>query len=302
MFATDAPAKINFFLHVTGQRDDGYHLLDSLIAFTALNDIITIRPATGFSLTLDGPFCAGLDDGEDNLVLRAARALASLRGADGGALITLTKNLPVSAGMGGGSADAAATLRLLDRMWGTAGPQSESYLDGELMALALKLGADVPVCLFGRTARVGGIGEEIAPTPPLPAYGLVVVNSGVAVPTDKIFAALEDGQSRPADLDENASSVDVDDGFLRAIVSRRNNLTPAAERFAPEITAVLEALGDSDDCLLARMTGSGATCFGIFADASPAGAAAYNLAESHPDWWVRHTTFIDRLPLIHELD
>ena len=183
-----APAKVNLFLHVIGRRPDGYHLLDSLVVFAGCGDCLTVRESDRLSLEVDGPFAAALTGEGDNLVLRAARALAHATGNKPRGLLRLTKNLPVASGIGGGSADAAAALRLLARHWGAA-PAGD--------ALALQLGADVPVCLAGRPARMQGIGEILRPAPALPAFGLVLVNPAVAVSTPLVFRA-HPGDFRPA--------------------------------------------------------------------------------------------------------
>ena len=189
-----APAKVNLFLHVVGRRSDGYHLLDSLAVFPAVGDALRATPAEVLSLALAGPFGGALQAEPDNLVLRAARGLAELTGVRTGAYLTLAKTLPVASGIGGGSADAAAALRLLGRLWGVA-PAAEA-----LRALALRLGADVPVCLAGRPARMGGVGEVLSPAPALPAFGLVLINPGVAVATPEVFRARVGPFSAPAAL------------------------------------------------------------------------------------------------------
>lgn len=174
-----APAKVNLYLHVVGRREDGYHLLDSLVAFAAVGDRLTVSPADVLSLAVTGPFAAGLVGEADNLVLRAARALAAEGGVRAAGRMVLEKNLPVSSGIGGGSADAAAALRLLSRFWGLE--------PGVARALAAGLGADVPACLASRTARMSGIGDVLAPARKLPRMGIALVNPGVAVATPSVF-------------------------------------------------------------------------------------------------------------------
>ena len=273
--AETAPAKVNLFLHVVGRRPDGYHLLDSLAVFPAVGDTLRAAPAEAFSLALEGPFGGALRAVPDNLVLRAARGLAELAGVRGGARLTLVKTLPVASGIGGGSADAAAALRLLGRLWGVA-PAAEA-----LRALALRLGADVPVCLTGRPARMGGVGDVLSPAPDLPACGLVLVNPGVAVSTPDVFRARSGRFSAPAALPS---------GWLDAVAMARdlaalgNDLEPPAVTLCPVIGTVLAALRAAPGCLLARMSGSGATCFGLFADAVAAAAAAEGVRR--PGWWV----------------
>ena len=182
-----APAKLNLYLHVVGRRDDGYHLLDSLVAFAEAGDVLRARPANGLRLTLDGAFGRALAGEPDNLVLRAARLLAEAAGVPPHAELVLEKNLPVASGIGGGSADAAAALRLLQRLWNVSLPAAT------LQQLALRLGADVPVCLHGHPVRMGGIGERLEPVPALPPCGLLLVNPGVAVQTRPVFQARTGG-------------------------------------------------------------------------------------------------------------
>jgi len=285
--AASAPAKINLFLHVTGRRADGYHELDSLIAFAGVGDRIDAAPAAALSLDVRGPFAAGLGAGEDNLVLRAARRLTEAAGVSRGAAIALEKTLPVASGIGGGSADAAATLRALNVLWGAGAD------DAELARIGLALGADVPVCLYGRTARVSGIGEAVAPAPALPPLGLLLVNPGVAVPTPAVFAARTGAFSAPATLpgafrDANA--------LIAALGATANDLTGPALKIAPVIGDVLAAIEACDGCLLARLSGSGATCFGLFATEGGAEAAARALARDHDGWWIAPSRFLAETP------
>ncbi|MBL6929267.1 MAG: 4-(cytidine 5'-diphospho)-2-C-methyl-D-erythritol kinase [Rhodospirillales bacterium] len=275
--AASAPAKINLYLHVTGRRDDGFHLLDSLIVFADVGDRIALEPADELSLTIDGPFSAGLSNGDDNLVLRAARALAELAGRNDGARIRLTKNLPVASGIGGGSADAAATLRALMRLWEIE-PDADALLE-----MALSLGADVPVCLASRPSFLGGIGENIDPAPALPPVWMVLANPGVAVSTPEIFRARRGGFSTPARFD----APPADAIRLAALLAGRNNdLAEPACALAPAIIETLDAIAAQPGCLLARMSGSGATCFGLFAEAASAQSARSGIRNAHPDWWV----------------
>lgn len=271
-----APAKVNLYLHVVGKRADGYHLLDSLIAFAGIGDTVAARPADDLSLTIDGPFAPGLTTGEDNLVLRAARALRELTGTKAGAALHLTKRLPPASGIGGGSADAAATLKVLLRLWNVAPPEDE------LMALALRLGADVPMCLAGRTAFASGVGEVLDPTPALPACWLVLANPGVPVATPAVFKARTGAFSDPAPFAETPRDAAHLADLLR---HRGNDLAAPAIAVAPAIGAVLHALETTPGCLLARMSGSGATCFGLYATEAEAEAAADRLSIGHEGWW-----------------
>jgi 4-diphosphocytidyl-2-C-methyl-D-erythritol kinase len=262
-----APAKVNLFLHVTGRRADGYHLLDSLAVFPAVGDVVTAEPADALSLAVTGPFAAGLQAEPDNLLLRAARLLRP--GA--GAALTLEKNLPVASGIGGGSADAAAALRLLARLWG---------VEGSLHTAALALGADVPVCLESAPARMGGVGEVLGSAPVLPVFGMVLVNPGVAVATPAVFKARQGAFSPPAILPETWPDAAAMAADLRGCM---NDLQAPAIALAPVIGEVLAALTALPGALLARMSGSGATCFALFA--TPAGAAAAAAHVARPGWW-----------------
>jgi 4-diphosphocytidyl-2-C-methyl-D-erythritol kinase len=280
VIAVVAPAKINLYLHVICRRDDGYHLLDSLIAFAGLGDRIMIEAAPGLSLTVTGPFAAAVPVGSDNLVLAAASALAEAAGVGADAAIILDKHLPAGAGMGGGSADAAATLRALAHLWGLGAA------DADLLAVAAGLGADVPMCLAGRAAFVGGIGEVLAPAPPLPEAGLVLVNPGIPLATPAVFAARSGDFGAPARFDEAPGDA-ADLADLLAV--RGNDLTAAATALVPAIADVLAALETAPGARLTRMTGSGATCFALFDDAAAAATASKDIAARHPDWWCRAT-------------
>ncbi|HEX6442081.1 MAG TPA: 4-(cytidine 5'-diphospho)-2-C-methyl-D-erythritol kinase [Stellaceae bacterium] len=271
-----APAKVNLYLHVLGRREDGYHLLDSLVAFADIGDSVSAAPAAALSLTVGGPEAAAVAPlGEDNLVLRAARALAAQAGVRGGAALHLEKRLPVAAGIGGGSADAAAALRVLEALWDR--PVSESVL----ASIALQLGADVPACLAGRPVWVGGIGERIEPAPPLPPLGIVLANPRRPAPTPEVFRERRGPLGATARFDPMSEPA----GFPAQLASRRNDLTEAALRVVPEIETVLDRLGRLPGALLARMSGSGATCFGLFADREAALTAGALLGRLEPGWW-----------------
>jgi len=271
-----AAAKINLYLHVTGRRDDGYHLLDSLIVFTGLADELDLAPAAGMALSVEGEFAGKAGALEDNLVLRAAHALARAAGIERGMSARLLKNIPAAAGLGGGSADAAAALKGLMRLWDIPA----GSLD--LPALALALGADVPVCLDGHPSFIGGIGESIEPAPRLPGAGLLLVNPGVELATPAVFARRRGGFSPPgrfSDAPANAA------GLAALLADRGNDLTEAAIALAPVVGDVLAALAAAPGCHLARMTGSGATCFGLFDDEATAAAAAARMRRD--GWWVQ---------------
>jgi 4-diphosphocytidyl-2-C-methyl-D-erythritol kinase len=269
-----APAKVNLFLHVTGKRADGYHLLDSLAVFAGIADRITFAPSDTLTLALTGPFAASLADGDDNLVLRAAQLLAAENGGRPVGALGLDKRIPVASGIGGGSADAAAALRLLRRNWRV------SVEDAVLDRIAVRLGADVPVCLQGQPMRMSGVGEILAPAPRLPACGLLLVNPGVPLSTVSVFRARAGGYSAPAVLPEGwATAGDMAAG----LAGLTNDLETTAIELVPAISDVLRAIEGSSGCLLARMSGSGATCFGLFGSAEKAEAAAEALAR--PGWW-----------------
>jgi 4-diphosphocytidyl-2-C-methyl-D-erythritol kinase len=278
MLSECAPAKINLHLHVVGRRPDGYHLLDSLVVFAGAADRLTVEEADGLSLAVTGRFAAGLDGEGDNLVLRAARALAASAGVRAAGRLVLEKNLPVASGIGGGSADAAAALRLLSRCWGI----DAGGLAAGLETLAAGLGADVPVCVASRPALMSGIGEVLTPAPPLPAAGMVLVNPGVAVSTPAVFRARESGFSGLAAW-PSGGWADAE-SLAASLRETTNDLEAPALRLAPVIGEALAALQADPRCLLARMSGSGATCFGLYTDSRVARAAAE--AIRYPGWWV----------------
>ncbi|HEX6841158.1 MAG TPA: 4-(cytidine 5'-diphospho)-2-C-methyl-D-erythritol kinase [Stellaceae bacterium] len=272
-----APAKLNLYLHVVGRRADGYHLLDSLVAFAAPADEITAEAAPSLSLALRGPYAAALGDApSDNLVWRAAERLAAAAGRPPAAALTLTKHLPVASGIGGGSSDAAATLKALAALWQLA-PGAV-----DLAAIAQTLGADVPVCLGARAAWLGGVGETIEPVVGLPPATALLVNPGIALPTPAVFTARQGAFSAPARF-----AMPADAAALAALLAaRRNDLTDAAIALVPAVGEVLDRLASLEGALLARMSGSGATCFALFAAPDAATAAASRLGAERPSWWV----------------
>ena len=241
------------------------------------------------TLTLDiaGPFAGALGNHADNLVLRAARALAGRAATALGAAITLTKNLPVASGIGGGSADAAATLRALCRLW-------RLDMDADaLAALGLSIGADVPVCLHGRTARVRGIGERISPVADLPETALLLVNPGVAVATGAVFAGRTGPYSAVMEMPPDFADARA---LARGLAPFRNDLAPSACRLVPQIDEVLASLAAEPDCLIARLSGSGATCFGLFGSSQAANEAALRIRKSHAAWWVKSGHLLAETP------
>jgi 4-diphosphocytidyl-2-C-methyl-D-erythritol kinase len=272
-----APAKINLALHVTGQRADSYHLIDSLVTFAEFGDELTFAASNADGLVIDGPFAAQLQGAETNLAVKARdalRALASGRPCPP-VSIHLTKNLPIASGLGGGSSDAAAALRGLNEFWGLA-------LSAEALRMAgLTLGADVPMCLAGKPLRAQGIGEDITLLGAFPALDLVLVNPGVEVSTAAIFKALLKKDNRPMSSKANLASFHAVCEFLSA---QHNDLQRPAIALAPVIADCLAALGDHG-AMLTRMSGSGATCFGIFTNGANAARAARAIAARHPGWW-----------------
>lgn len=275
-----APAKINLYLHITGRRGDGYHLLDTLIVFAVLGDTVEVYGDDDLSLAVEGPFAAAIPHGSDNLVLRAAHALADAAGITARGRIRLVKRLPAASGIGGGSADAAATLRALAALWAVR-PAGD-----DLDRLALALGADVPVCLRGTPAFVGGVGEEITPAPALPPVWMVLANPGTPVATAEVFRR----RSGPFSSSARFASAPADAHALAGLLAeRRNDLTGPALSLASGIGDVLADLGALPGALLARMSGSGATAFALFADATAAEAGAARLQAAQPSWWVAAT-------------
>lgn len=268
-----APAKINLSLHVTGQREDGYHLLESLVVFADVGDFVTITPSARDELKIDGPFAAGLENGAGNLVAKARdrlRAAFDFPTVE----IQLTKNLPIASGIGGGSSDAAATLRGLSKLFDIS-----PTLAAEI---AIGLGADVPMCLAAKPLIASGIGEHLAAVQNLPALDLVLVNPNVAVSTPDVFKRLSNRNNPalpllPAELNHG--------DFAEWLSRTRNDLQLPALQICPAIGDMLISLAETQP-LLARMSGSGATCFGLFADATLAKYAAEVMRARHPGWWV----------------
>ncbi len=309
MITVAAPAKINLALHVCGRRGDGYHLLDSLVVFADVGDRIAVAPASTVSLTITGPFAQGLAADADNLVLRAARLLEHVRpkwkpvrplnmrpnkdldsvsdskkrkqslaaGTQQGAAITLEKNLPVASGIGGGSSDAAATLIACAKLWGME--LSDALSPVELT----KLGADVPVCLARRPALMRGIGEDVTDLENLPPLWMVLANPGQPLATKAVFGALRGRFGRP--MEPLPPKPDAD-ALLTYLAGQRNDLTAPALELMPGIGVILDALAATAGCRLARLSGSGATCFGLYTGDSAARAAAAALKAAHSGWWV----------------
>lgn len=280
-----APAKINLTLHVLGRRPDGYHEIESLVAFADIGDGLSFEPGGALKLTVTGPTAANAGETDDNLVLKAARALAErIEGLKLGRF-TLEKQLPVAAGLGGGSSDAAAALRLL------AHANNLRLDDARVRAAAKATGADVPVCLDPNARMMRGIGDILSDPADLPDLPAVLVNPGVAVPTKDVFAALNAPSLASPPQPDDFLTVRADAAALVSILAaRRNDLETPAIKIQPVIADVLEALRSAPGCLLSRMSGSGATCFALFGSAGEAAGAAKKLQAAQPKWWVRATS------------
>ena len=274
-----APAKINLCLHVTGQNKDGYHALDSLVLFTKFGDRISVSPDTDWGLKLSGPYGQNVPKGAENLVWRAAE----MTNPGDGASIQLEKNLPPAAGIGGGSSDAAAVIRALSQLY----PNAER-LELDLM----DLGADVPLCMTAELTRMRGIGEKLVRMGAPPSLPIVLVNPGVSLNTADVFQALEQKEN-PALPDDMPSPKDLFN-WLNWLNARRNDLERPAIKLSPVIGAVLAALNDFSGTKLARMSGSGATCFAITETAEQCEVLAALLKQSYPDWWVVATQSLTR--------
>jgi 4-diphosphocytidyl-2-C-methyl-D-erythritol kinase len=271
-----AAAKINLFLHVGAKRADGFHPVQSLAVFVRLGDMLSMEAAPELSLAIEGPFAQGLDGEADNLVLRAARALDTK-----GAKLTLTKNLPVASGIGGGSADAAAALRGLNQLWNL--DRDEAALHD----LAAGLGSDIPACVLSASCFMEGRGEVLRAAEAMPRVPMLLVNPGVAVPTRDVFAALGERSGVEMALPRGHFTDTAD--LLRFLETTRNDLEEPARQIQPVIGDVLKAIARLPGALMTRMSGSGATCFGIFADDDCCRRAAESLKTRQPGWWVMPT-------------
>lgn len=274
-----APAKINLYLHVTGRREDGYHLLDSLVVFANdLADDITVTESNDFSFGVSGPYAGALaaEDQERNLCVRAARLYAEAIGAAPHFKIHLEKHLPAGAGIGGGSADAAAVIRALEEFHGQPLPTRDPRL--------AMLGADVPVCYRSHACRFKGIGDIIRDVPPIPPFHILLVWPDRHSATKGVFAAQEWAYQRPVEYPPSFGTLEQFVSFLR---NTKNDLYVPAARLTPEITQAVEAIESQGQCLLARMSGSGSAAFGLFADAAGCQAAERHIARRYPGWWVK---------------
>ncbi len=280
MITEIAPAKINLYLHVGGVREDGLHDLASLFVFADQGDEVQVEHDQALSLTIKGPFADELltFSLEENLIMGAARALKVATGYEGGAKINLTKNLPIASGIGGGSADAAAALRALIRLWDI------KITDSELHKIAFKLGADVPPCLYEKPLFVSGAGEQMKPAPSLPPLWVCLVNPRVPTPTGPVFQAYDQNYPfPPSPIHMKADDFISIQNFKRGIATTTNDLQPPAMSMVPQVREVCVFLKASKNIVLARMSGSGATCFGLYGtmeDAKKASVTAMNR-----NWW-----------------
>jgi 4-diphosphocytidyl-2-C-methyl-D-erythritol kinase len=280
-----AAAKVNLYLHVAPPTADGYHPIASLMAFADVGDTVTAEPADALSLSIEGPFGAGLSAQADNLVLRAARALLAHAGRpDAGAKLVLTKALPIAAGLGGGSSDAGAALRLLNGLLGL------DFSEARLEAVAAEIGADGAACLRGRMLTAEGRGERLSPAPPMPPLPAVLVNPGVPSPTGAVYRAYDDsGAPGGSDLPAPPPLHTVA-AVAAWLAGCRNDLEPPALALEPRIAEALRALAAEPESILTRMSGSGATCFALCDTRDAAEALAARLAAAHPGWWVKACT------------
>lgn len=277
-----APAKVNLTLHITGQRDDGYHLIDSLVVFTSdVGDRVSVASSDSLSLSLTGSFVDGVPVDDSNLVMKAAHLIRDVRGVSFGAEISIEKNLPNGAGIGGGSSDAAAAIKALSQLWGVA-PLSA--------AEALPLGADLPVCLNAPKASImRGVGDLVEDATPLPDFWLVLVNPGIAIPTAEVFQRL--GQKFSTDnppmepMPEVSSFLDFD----LWLCGTRNDLTMCMYDFRMDVLECIWALRRLPECWKTNMSGSGSTCWGLFENQEAARLAVRQLEADHPEWWIKAT-------------
>ena len=265
-----ARAKVNLALHAVGRSARGRHLLDSIVSFAEFGDSVEVKSDCGRILNVTGPMASSVPKGSSNLALRAAE----LFDRPDGYRISLVKRIPVEAGLGGGSADAAAVLRSLSSLRGSSLPSSNEIMN---------LGSDIPVCLFGGNARIQGEGEQVLPLDRLPGFPIILVNPGVPLSTKEVFAALGNPVNPPLELLPRGGSKDT---WLSWLARQRNDLESAARNLLPAVGCVLSGIRDRAGCRLARMSGSGATCFGIFETSDQAHAAAEDIRARNPGWWV----------------
>ena len=276
-----APAKLNLYLHVHGRRADGYHLIESLAVFTEPGDVVHVREADALHLSCEGEFAEAAGGGEGNLVLKAAHLLQRKTGCTKGAHITLTKNIPVGAGLGGGSSDAAVTLKLLNRLW------ELDVDDAMLCDWAPELGADVAMCVRARPVIAENIGERLREPPcALPPLHVLLVHPRTPLLTKHVYAALATMPLHSHQAAYTDMACEDAGHFLRWLGRQRNDLQPAAMQVSAEVAGVLDALAALNPALV-RMSGSGACCYALYSTAGEAAAASVELARRHPSWWVR---------------
>lgn len=277
MIKVIAHAKVNLTLHVVGQRANGYHELQSLVCLTEFGDQIHLTPDVDFSFQVTGPYAAGIPVDDRNLVVQAAKFMAQKHSKPLDCQIILEKNLPMASGIGGGSSDAAAVMRALSQYWSVPMPNVD-----ELMAL----GADIPVCMTTGLTLMEGAGEDVLQLSTAPNWGVVLVNPNVGVSTPAVFNALNSKHNPPM---QGVAGNCVDIAWLG---DQRNDLEAPAMAMVPEVATVVDAISAAPQCQVARMSGSGATCFGLFADVMHAKAAASYLQKAHPNWWVVATKLV----------
>lgn len=282
-----APAKINLYLHVTGQREDGYHLLDSIATFVDVGDVLDVQPASELTLTLTGRFADALagEPAQDNLVFKAAHLLRQGWGVQQGAHMTLSKNLPIGSGIGGGSSDAAAALRVLTKLW------ELNITQTELLQTARKLGSDVAACLLAQTLRMQGAGDDVIPVSAEWPLCFLLVNPMKPVLTVEVYRQFKGHFSQTVCIDW-AKLTQAE--CMAALQGLHNDLETAALALCPEIADVLAVLRGQYGCKLARMSGSGATCFGVFETEAKLLDVERNIAATHPMWWVQGARRIER--------
>ena len=277
----EARAKINLSLLITGRKSDGYHILDSIIFFVSFCDRLSFRIDKELSLEISGPFSDSLENGRNNLIIQAAEAFKKECKLNTGVAISLEKNIPVSAGLGGGSTNAAVTLLALNELCKTG------LTSASLAEIGLSIGADVPVCLFGETARVQGIGEEIQPFVFPHKFGVVLVNPGVPISTAKVFSRFNSGFSEVMSAD-TLNELSAMQNF-RPFTALRNDLELPATQLCPEISQVLAVLRCETDSIVSGLSGSGPTCFGLFQTLEEAERVVKRLKQQNTNWWLKAT-------------
>ncbi len=287
MIIEQAPPKVNLTLDITGRREDGYHLLHSLVVFPGGGDELSFEPSKKLELTVSGPFSAGLPTSADNLVVQIAAYLRSYFHVTSGANIHLTKNLPVASGIGGGSADAAATLRGLNKLWDLGLGRER------LQEIGALFGADIPVCVKSVPCFMEGVGEKLSDQVVMPGLGILLVNPGVSVATPLIFSKLNYPKGEVGDVPEKVSRFGDTGSLIAYLKARFNDLQSPAVSLVSEIANVLDVLEGSDSSLFHRMSGSGATCFALYPSYEIATTAASAISSAHPDWWV-HPASLNR--------